>query len=509
MDPWDITSAQTFDDLSTDSSDLREYTTENTLNSTADKVKFKVLDTDEYFLLSEAMVELHFTVSGAAGAALTEAQRVALPSVWGLFSKARLDLNSKQIGDVNDPSLVHHITQLPSQSTDYNESVGSSAWYYPIGKRDHSGLVAASNTNPTHTFTGDVVPVAFLGNDDGTILGHPAGHANSAVRFVPWADHVTQVQRRHTVFVAGGATGAGNYSASEFALNPSYDENFVKSMQLMTGNKTCKAMLRLADVFPILSQAFGRVSRGTTITLDLTKNIKVNEAFYSNPVFGTAAPAIQFAFTRASLWLRRLVPSLSTQARLASIFSQNPVTVRKFEAFEIFTSEEFAASAQTGRFPVTATSSKPTRCYIAFQHVNKRIDLNRNPLQFDALPLAELELKIKGESYPSERYVFDNNSTGKDRVLQELYEIHAKVGAYDNGSLVNRENWVNGPHAVYCIDLSHLPESAFVAKNQMDLQILWRLTANANSAYVCHAVLVLEREVQLKLLDAKTEVTRV
>ena len=489
MSHWEINTPLSVTNDSTSRYDKTEYQLPQLVKANDKQFRAEIKEAGSYFLLSETYLQVEFKVyKDANGTVLTESDGVSLDTPWSMFTDMKLKMNSKSMSAVNRPGTIAIMSQVPQASTDFQRSIQSSAHFYPLLALDCRGGGGADGTT-------NIAPVklpSLIGNVDASNTSHPDYDFDTAnIMWFPENDKRAKVQYEFTT----AANSDVAIFTGKMRPNPLYDENFVRSVNTMTGGKTVSAMLPLREIFPMLAQAFSVVNRGANLELtwQVLSDNELRNAFFIN---GVDIPELTVAWQKVSLWTVRMTPSLATEAKLSNVFSNNGEITRVFEEPDVVVDENIPANITRRRIQVKSLASKPVRCIVGFRYSGNAASKLRHSHQFEPLNLSHLYMRVNGNEYPTDRYELNDHPT---RVLGDLHKLALASDDYTDGSLVNFENWLSGPCRLYGIDLSQIADDVFKEKNVSDIEVHYSLSSAPVRAYDVVVLTVYERSLKIKL----------
>lgn len=475
---WDL-SAKYVKDESTSEYRFSEYRATNDLEKQQSTIKVQVDDTASYMLYSKAMVEVNFTVEGT----FDSDEGVSLPNGWLLFDNVRLQLNNKAIHSVSDPGILHHMTNALAVSKDYASSVSEQQLFYPIKKKDWQGLpvipeipvavygTAVANAALTVQAIVDHNRAAGFTEYSATAqAGNPTVLADGLKVFLPLHDHSAAIQ---TEWIKSGGAAAVWGPTGRVRCNADFDPYYASSVKrIMENNKKVSCWLPLCELFPILKNAFNRVQRGSRFELQFEKAKNIPAVFFSKVNVANLA----FTFTKVSLWVPMLMPSLESEVFIESQISNIGKLEEPYEKLELREQTlEGSLGVVANHIRLLTQTARPLRVYIGLQKVAQRTDLLRNPVQFEALNLENLSIRLNSKYFPVQPYEV-NDKNGLPRMLYDVQSINGKMFDYENGSVIDYDSFANGAHRIYCLDLTQMEQTAFVRANTMDLEVRYKLS---------------------------------
>jgi hypothetical protein len=515
---WDL-SPKFLQDNSTNEFKWTEQRSTSEPSTSQDTIKINLDDTNSYMLFSKAMVEVNFTVSSTTP--LTEADGVSIPNAFGLFDEVRLQMNNKLIQTIPFPGMLHHMVQQQAVSKDYADSVSETSLFFPIKKRDFRGLPAIPAPLTGATVASTITAQQVI---DHNTLPQPRdtiATTNGSLIWFPIHDSSAALQSEYL------SDGTNLTTTGRVRKNPDYDEYYEKSaLRVLENGRVLSCWLPLCEIYPLLKHSFSHVMRGSRFELQFNKATEMNSVFHCKK----AVPGLTFAFTKVSLWVPRLNPSLESEAQIEAQIASMPELSNPYEKCEII-QHTFGGAVGTAenRVRLTTQSARPLRMYVGFQKAAQRAGLSgtpgtvqpRNPVQFEGLNLETIGVRINGEPYPVETYA-TNSKLGLIRMLHDIHYSNGKVHDYENGSVVDYDSFANGAQRVYMFDLTQLDDGPFKRANTMDLEIRYRLsnavqevpagsvlnTAAQNVDYTVWAVVVSEGVLNSSQLNGKMLITQ-
>lgn len=481
-DFFNVDARLTIDNDSTSSYNKVEYQLQSGLLPNTTNYDIEIKNQHDWFLLSESYLQVEFDLYSdtAKTTRVVDGDRIALNTPWALFEQFQLNMFNKAISDsdVAEPGLQVMMQQAAQASTDFQKSIQSSAGFYPM-----------LNQCPT-----GVAPTACPAlNGTPSLTSHPLySLADAQTLWFPYNDKKAPNQYAFTK-AGGDSTGSFN---GQIRPNEHYDENFVRSNKDLV--RHCSYMLPLRDIYPFLSQALSKVTKGANLKLQWRKRSDVAKAFYIN---GAAIGGLTVDVTKLSLWTVQMAPSLKTEAMLSSIMANNKEIVRDFEQPYLVYEKGIPAATTSKRIQISAKAARPLKCFVAFRLAAS--DASRgNSHNFEGINMKELHLRVNGKQFPEERYRLDEHPT---RVLSDLHKMVLASGDFTDGSLINYDNFTNGPMRIYGIDLSAVAENVF-QKNVSDVELRYELSQNAPGIYDCYILLISEKQLTQELVNQQMKI---
>lgn len=448
-------------------------------------------DLESWYRWSEAQLECHFTI-GKDGGNLVSADGVILPNGFGIFDNMKLVMSNAQIADASNPGDLHMLQQLPKYSEDYAGSVGSNSMFYPL------------STGPT----GDLFEYnggAGLGNladhpdYDASITGlSPGGDQNLWVNY----NSLTEpIQKEITVNITATSVAA----TGRVRKNPFYNKNASLSRDRMTGGQTCRMMLPLKELFPVLGQCFDRAVRGVRFELSAERknDSDLNSAFIINTTEANDVTLANLNITRLSLWVPQMVPSSDTLGAVQTLLLNTPSINCQYEHNHLY-EEPKAVLGLSERISLSTESAKVLRIYVAFKYNDRLTNGALYPYDYNGLNVDRLHARVNGTMIPSEEYQV---TAHPPRILHDVHAITGKKGDHDNGSMIDYDSWYTGAKRIYCIDLTHQSDSIFKNRNVSSVELNYTFSSLPSAAYTVFAVVTTERQLAIDILNQKMNVT--
>lgn len=502
MNPmWSITSPLSVVDNSTQEYAWTEY--RPTTNESATQGNFRVVmnDMENWHRFSEAQLECHFKVYKDVAGTRTNLEAddgVSMPNGFGIWKNIKLLLNKQHLADSPDLADVTTIKNLVNYSQDYAKSVGSNQHFYPMSV---SGINEWRNPSPVSSAINVFAWDGVSGNSSG-------GNYNTHRDYVAGADqnvwnpinHTSPIQEQLGVTFDG--TNYDIVKTGKIRENPDYDPNYGKSVDKLDLSQTVTVMLPLKELFPVLGQCFDRVHRASRFELSLDQETDLNKICYvANETNDFTLHSVDI--TRVSLWVPRVLPSLSTQAMLQKTLASNDTITCKYEHSHLYSETDINNTTTSNRIRLATESAKIVRMFVVFMLKSRKEFPKEYPFQYEDLGVKRLEARINGIQLPGEQYEVDRHLP---RVLHELHGLSMKNRDYENGSLIDFKAFNEGPMRIYGIDVSKQSESIYKTKNVSDSEIRYELSGNTSDNYNVLTLMETERELKLEILEGKLSV---
>ena len=455
-------------DMSTQEMEYREYLPD--VNNYADaKSSYTIRITDsvnDWCLLSHAYIQVQGQLNKAAdGAAYDATDDVALVnSGYSVFERAQLLAGGSLIEEVDNCPQAMVVKLLVESSDDYKRSTGSNMGFFPDTTND------AVATSALYT------PAAAVQNNYTAIV--QAHGANAA----GLGGNTVVADAEVLVLTADARFDQQN------ARNIGFTER--KALSVAGGaQKLTSFMLPLRHLFGFCS--VDKVTRGVDLQVRLTRAAMNNVIHTANGV-----DAGKFTFTKLSLWVPILKPSLAVAAQLESQLAMSQMVHYDYASWNCYKSDSAQTAQRTWR--ITTQSERPVYCFIIPQATARDGSQERSSVIFDNAQVTEMSLRVNGRQHPAEAFTCDFATPGAEdhsRVYMALMAYMNKAYNYDTGSIVNYSSFAS-LYPIFTFDLTALDENVFL--NPIELQ-LRATVGDLTVPYHFHAVVVSEKSVLMRV----------
>ena len=213
----------------------------------------------------------------------------------------------------------------------------------------------------------------------------------------------------------------------------------------------------------------------------------------------------KFTFTKLSLWVPILKPSLAVAAQLESQLAMTQMVHYDYLNWNCYKSDSAQTAQRTWR--ITTQSERPVYCFIIPQATARDAGQERSSVIFDNARVTEMSLRVNGKQHPAEAFTCDFTTPGAEdhsRVYMALMAYMNKAFNYDSGGIVNYSTF-SSLYPIFTFDLTSLDENVFASPIELQLRATVGDVANA---YHFLAVVVSEKSVVLKVDSNRTVIVQ-
>lgn len=528
---WDVETKRVLVDNSIVSYRDTEYQTPQTLSATDSTYRLSFSDEAQYALLSDAKIHVRYTVSRTSTAIplphpAIEQDHLMIPDPWGLFSSVACSINNQLIGVITNPGTAHMIKKIADFSSDYATAVGSMEGFYPLTKLEPFSATTDIGYSPVEIITGITTTQALqqgVTAANGQKVWLPAHSMSSPLQkqyvlsggSAPWTLTATGLIRSNPHYSPNFGRGNSRISVNTYPnvaglTQPNYETMSVNDKSpayasleemasLITSTKTVDVMLKLSDLFPVLEQVCKIAIRGSKLDIVLQKQSNWASAFYQNYV--TSGMSAYVTISKVSLWIPLLRPSITAKLHVERIKDAEPTTFHKYTVMEKIETTEIPISMLSNRIKINVDTGKIVRVLVAFRSSLTQTRYDRNPYCFVGLNASQLQMKVNGMNIPESPY-----STNDNNCARVLYEMYGEKNYDDSeGSLINHENFRDGPMRIYSFDCN-MQDNEFDTTRISDVEFNYQLSAQPATPYDVILLVLSEKGLYIKERSGKSKV---
>ena len=417
-------------------------------------------DEDVFLLPHKAFLEIRGRLQTTADANYAAGAVVSLVNNgWSLFQKAQYQINHKDVENINQylPQACT-IMNTVMFSDDYSRSTASNMlWFKDTGRGDttlkQTLEIVADDANPAAVRTGIRNAITRLNSNSTANLSFTARHA------------------------------------------------------ITTGNKQITMMLPLSQIFGFCRD-IDKVFRGVKHSLVLDRATPDQYIMKAN-----GADAGKFNINHISMWMPKVVPSLSVASSIESKMVQGYIKNLFFEQTQIYKST-FQANITntTWRIATYPGSETPRHVFIAFQSSEREASQDINNMIFDHANLRRISCRINSTQFPDREFEVDfrTESQNFSRSYMSFLDAVNKYQDTDTGCQLSSSDWA-GLYPIHHFDVSKQTER--MKNSPADIEIRFALGGNfrniANTADVpfnVFAVVLSDRFLQLESMSGRMNV---
>jgi hypothetical protein len=215
----------------------------------------------------------------------------------------------------------------------------------------------------------------------------------------------------------------------------------------------------------------------------------------------TAAEAGTVELTHLSWYVPHVVPSDEQKLYLYKLIERGTNIKMGFRHWNYDSTDLPQTTSHTWRLITTSAIEKPRWIILAFQ-TNRSDNPLKNPAAFDHCSLTDCHVTLNGERYPY-LDLNTNFATGDYSTLYKMYQDFRKAN-YDSSDVsVDFVSFKNN-YPLVVIDCSK--QSERLQTGIVDVQVKMRFGATVPQKTKCHALVLGDRMMNLKLDKGRVEV---
>ena len=404
---------------------------------------------------------------------------------YAIWDRAELRLEGSLVQKVDNPRLIALVKHLTKYTPENEKTQGTLSFFY---KDTGNGGTSIAPTIINSTLVGKVT--------DGAIVVTGAN-----------AESVNLLNRGLTLTTTSWE-------------NTNYNKGFQDRMNRCitagaTTKKTFEFYLPLSDLFGFYEN-YNAPFRGIKHEITLERNNSPDTYLQKKSGVDDGI----FVFEKVSMWIPRIKPSYEKLTDLNQKFVERAQTIMNWSDFRYEYSKDTSANSLSNQLRVGSLAGRPTYCYVFFQYdsvVNGNQTFNKNIFNnltnTGAGGLAQIEMRINSHALPLQTFNLDFSDANNDYLRAYLYLLESQ------GKMLSRDSDFSNPgmvvtyeefkklYPLFVFDFTRIEKRMYENISASELEVRWKLHANAPDDYVCHVIIEHERIATAQANDSKLLIT--
>lgn len=278
------------------------------------------------------------------------------------------------------------------------------------------------------------------------------------------------------------------------------DSNFIRDYVVRDCHGSIELLLPIRKMFPFyheMRHAFRGLKHRITMTLN-----QQNKMIYKWARNNVAAPEDGRIIINKMVWrLPHVEPSLSTMAKLESLFAKDSSFAMKWEAQSVL---KFMPPKTTEiRVPIACSIHRPTHIFIAFQNRDRETDQVDNYMQFDNMSVSEISVELNGQKFPDKSLTCNFGTMA----IQEVYQAFLNACTHGVTWQESYRNFIK-LYPIFHIDVTKHPAEIFDDSNFPNIIINTTFRVAPARDYVMYVILYNIREVKMNILNKRMIISK-
>ena len=249
----------------------------------------------------------------------------------------------------------------------------------------------------------------------------------------------------------------------------------------------------LRRIFPLLATE-NRMLRGLEQEFNFDLNDSAKSLFRNS-----LAVDGKIELHRLSAWIPTVRPNIVIKKQMDELLKNNQIFPLNWVASNHYFSSP--RETQEGSWLIKTSEHRPVRCYVYFQLDSKFSNQQTNNRIYDDLKLERIFIRLNSDTHFPKREYRINYKVGGGQDYGRVYSSYLNacnlIHKDDCRPSISYEQFKN-LYSLYYFDMSKMDPQIFSSTTQAHITVEYKLNANIPEKYRIHAVLDVERKINLQ-----------